>query len=84
MTRGHFWYVGGNCLFLGGAAWLIHYMIGTHVRGNGAVMTGVTIVLNLGYCVFSQLWVILLWCMYLRIKETEEPSRRDASTLAGG
>lgn len=71
MTRGYFWYVAGNCLFLGGAMWFMHHMINTHVRGSDAVTTGIRLVLNFGCAVFSQIGIVLLWCMYLRIKETE-------------
>jgi len=78
MTKGYFWYVAGNCLFLSGAMWFMHHMINTHILGSGAVTMGILLVLNFGCAVFNQIGVVLLWCMYLQIKEAEVVPSSDA------
>ncbi len=71
MTRGRFWYVGGNFLFLGSAMWLMSYLLHLYVSYDSWIMVGVFLILNQGYATVGQALILLCWCMYHRIKALE-------------
>ncbi len=75
MTRGRFWYVGGNFLFLGSAMWLMRYLLHTYVHYDDRVMTGIFIILNQGCATFGQAMIILCWCLYQRIEALEPEAK---------
>jgi hypothetical protein len=68
MTRGHFAYVGGCYLFLGGL--MVSPLEGQTISASGITYILIKYLLELG----QSLWTILAWCMYLRIKEAEVPA----------
>ena len=66
MTKNHFWYVAGCYVILWAVQWAISWTI--------ALPYGLSwewLLVQSGLALVNSLWVILSWCMYLRIKKTE-------------
>jgi hypothetical protein len=68
LTRGHFWYVGGCYLFIGGSIWMITWLVTSPSSTRFHEMPWpVQVFLQL----IEPIWMISAWCMYLRIREVE-------------
>jgi hypothetical protein len=78
MTKGHFWYVLGCYLFLGLGQWLIHWTITSPVNSADSGLGWAWLPVQFGLMLIDALWIILSWCMYLRIKETDAASPSEA------
>jgi hypothetical protein len=78
MTKGHFWYVLGCYLFLGLGQWLIHWTITSPVNGADSGLGWAWLPVQFGIKLFESIWIILSWCMYQRIKETDAASSSEA------
>lgn len=72
MTKGHFGYVAGCYLIMGGAEWLVTWGLSSPVPEAGSGFNWGWIVTRLVLSLVETTWVILSWCMYLRIKEADE------------
>ncbi|MCE0496860.1 MAG: glycerophosphoryl diester phosphodiesterase membrane domain-containing protein [Methylacidiphilales bacterium] len=70
MTKGHFVYVLGCYLFLWGGTWLIDWPLG---KLDVDRLTGVDFIFQLIRSLIDTLWVVMSWCMYLRIKAADQP-----------
>jgi membrane-anchored glycerophosphoryl diester phosphodiesterase (GDPDase) len=80
MTKGHFWYVGGCYLFLWATLRLVQWLVPIPAAGSPFIAEAP--LLNLGWQLLDTMWIILSWCMYLRITETDRQSFEN--TTAGG
>jgi hypothetical protein len=71
MTKGHFWYVLGCYLFLVLLAGLFQWLVTSPapVEHTGVNLAGLSS--HFGEKLMDAMWVVLSWCMYLRIKEEE-------------
>jgi hypothetical protein len=78
MTKGHFWYVLGCYLFLWLGGWLITWAILLPVDAPDSSMGWAWLPVHLGARFIDSSWLILSWCMYLRIKEAEAQLSVDA------
>ena len=78
MTKGHFWYVMGCYLFLGAGEWLINWLMALPLPDADAKTSWVGIPVEFGSKLIDSMWIILSWCMYLRIKETDAPLPTEA------
>lgn len=72
MTKGYFWFVAGCYLFLGLGDWLINWTMALPLLGGADYGTNwVGVPGEFGLELIDSTWIILSWCMYLRIKEVE-------------
>jgi heme/copper-type cytochrome/quinol oxidase subunit 4 len=69
MTKGHFRYVLGCYLFLGLGLWLIRWTITSPVNDPGFGLSWAWMLVQFCLMLIELLWIVLSWCMYLRIKE---------------
>lgn len=74
MTRGHFWYVVGCYLFLGLGLWAGHYLLWRANLEN--TWDGAPVLFHFGFNLTDHVWVLLAWCMYLRIKTADGKDKR--------
>jgi len=73
MTKGHFWYVLGCYFVLWFMGWTVNAACGLNASNNTGQTTGISILLDLALYMFGSLWIIVPWCMYLRIKAADQP-----------
>ena len=71
MTKGHFGYVLGCYLFLGLSQWLIRWTISSPINGSDSGLSWAWILVQFCLMLIESLWIVLSWCMYLRIKEVD-------------
>jgi len=74
MTKGHFWYVAGCYLFLGAGNWILNWLFSALLKDTDSGLNWLWLSTHLGLRLFDSLWIILSWCIYLRIKKTDEPA----------
>lgn len=72
MTRGHFWYVAGCYLFLGGMMWFAEWLVEPPLHDRQASMAGASLMIHFCFALADNIWIIIAWVMYHRIKTEEE------------
>jgi hypothetical protein len=70
MTKGHFGYVLGCYVFLWFCDWSINWAVLSPVDAPESSLGWAWFPAHLAARIVDSLWLILSWCMYLRIKET--------------
>jgi len=71
MTKGHFFYVFGCYLVLWSIQWIFTRAIESPVNGVDYKLSLPWLSVQFGELLVDTMWIILSWCMYLRIKEAE-------------
>jgi hypothetical protein len=70
MTKGHFGYVAGCYILLGGLQWLLHTLLSSPLD-DASKQTFTYFMVRLYLDCADSLWIILAWVMYQRIKEAD-------------
>lgn len=78
MTKGHFWYVAGCYLVIGFGDWSLRRFVEAPVHVS---YLGFDWLAHVGFSLTDSVWIVLSWCMYLRIKATDTPQTMEAAVL---
>ncbi len=82
MIKSYFWYVAGCYLFLGSLEQLIEQSVASPVHGANSGANGAQTLLQAGLNLLAPAWIILSWCMYLRINQANDELRQAREATA--